>query len=59
MATLSIAVVTLILPFTPLGNIFGFSPLNLSTYLFLLLIVVLYIIAEEITKTISYKKVKF
>jgi Mg2+-importing ATPase len=59
MATLSIAVITLILPFTPLGNVFGFSPLSLSTYLLLLLIVAVYIIAAEITKTIFYKKVKF
>ena len=58
-ATLSIAVITLVLPFTPLGNVFGFSPLNLSTYLYLMLIVALYIIAAEITKNIFYKKVKF
>jgi Mg2+-importing ATPase len=58
-ATLSIAVITLILPFTPLGNVFGFSPLRLTTYLLLLLIVVVYIIAAEITKTIFYRKVKF
>ena len=59
MATLSIAVITLILPFTPLGTVFGFSPLSLSTYLLLSLIVVFYIVAAEITKTIFYKKVKF
>jgi len=58
-ATLSIAVITLIFPFTPLGNIFGFSPLTLSTYLLLSLIVVIYIFAAEITKRIFYKKVKF
>jgi Mg2+-importing ATPase len=58
-ATLSIAVVTIIFPFTPLGTIFGFSPLSLATYLLLLLIVVLYIFAAEITKTIFYKVVKF
>ena len=58
-ATLSIAVITLVLPFTPLGDVFGFSPLKFSTYLFLMLIVVLYIIAAEVTKTIFYKKVKF
>jgi Mg2+-importing ATPase len=57
--TLSIAVVTIILPFTPLGDVFGFSPLPLTTYLLLFLIVVLYIIAAEITKTFFYKKVKF
>jgi Mg2+-importing ATPase len=58
-ATLSIAAITLAFPFTPLGNIFGFSPLALSTYLLLLLIVVLYILAAEITKRIFYRKVKF
>jgi Mg2+-importing ATPase len=58
-ATISIAVITLVFPFTPLGNIFGFSPLALSTYLLLLLIVVLYILAAEITKRIFYRKVKF
>jgi Mg2+-importing ATPase len=58
-ATLSIAVITLILPFTPLGTIFGFSPLSLTTYLLLMLIVVFYVIAAEITKTIFHKKVKF
>jgi len=58
-ATLSIAAITLVFPFTPLGRIFGFSPLGLTTYLLLLLIVVVYIIAAEITKTIFYKRVKF
>jgi Mg2+-importing ATPase len=58
-ATLSIAVITLIFPFTPLGKIFGFSPLTFSTYLLLLLIVILYILMAEITKRIFYKKVKF
>lgn len=58
-ATLSIATITLVFPFTPLGRIFGFSPLGISTYLLLLLIVVVYIIAAEITKTIFYKRVKF
>jgi Mg2+-importing ATPase len=58
-ATLLIAVITLILPFTPLGKVFGFSPLSFSTYLYLLLIVVVYIFAAEITKIIFYKRVKF
>jgi len=58
-ATLSIAVITLIFPFTPLGKIFGFSPLSLSTYLLLMMIVMFYILAAEITKRIFYKKVKF
>ena len=58
-ATLSIALITIMIPFTPLGGIFGFSPLSLTTYLLLLLIVVAYIITAEITKTIFYRKVKF
>ena len=58
-ATLSIVALTLIFPFTPIGHVFGFSPLSLTTYLLILLIVVLYILAAEITKTIFYKRVKF
>jgi Mg2+-importing ATPase len=58
-ATLTIAALTLILPFTPLGTIFGFCPLKLSTCLLLLLIVLLYILVAEITKRIFYRKVKF
>jgi Mg2+-importing ATPase len=58
-ATLSIAAITLLLPFTPVGSIFGFSPLPAKTYLLLLLIVAVYILAAEITKKIFYKKVKF
>ena len=58
-ATLSIAALTIMLPFTPLGNVFGFSPLSFTTYFLLLLIVIVYIIAAEITKIIFYKRVKF
>lgn len=58
-ATLSIALVTIILPFTPLGTVLGFKPLSLTTYLLLMLIVVFYIVVAEITKRIFYTKVKF
>jgi len=58
-ATLSIVAITIILPFTPLGNVFGFGQLSFTTYLLLMLIVVLYIIAAEITKRFFYKRVKF
>jgi Mg2+-importing ATPase len=58
-ATLSIVAITLLLPFTPLGNLFGFGQLNLSTYLYLLLIVVAYIVTAEVTKRFFYKWVKF
>ncbi len=58
MATLLIVIVTLILPFTPLGEIFGFSHLPMSFLLIVGIIITLYIIATEITKTVFYKKVK-
>jgi Mg2+-importing ATPase len=58
-ATLSIVVITLIVPFTPVGKIFGFIPLSISTYLLLLLIVAGYIVMAEVVKTYFYKRVKF
>jgi Mg2+-importing ATPase len=59
LATLSIVVITLVLPYTPLGNTFGFSPLAFTTYLLLLLVVIVYIFTAEITKRVFYKRVKF
>jgi Mg2+-importing ATPase len=59
MATLSIVVVTLILPFIPLAEIFGFSPLPISFLLLIGIIVLFYIITAEMAKTAFYKKVKF
>ncbi len=59
LATLIIAIVTLSLPFTPLGEVFGFSPLPLSFLLLIGIIVVAYLIAAEIVKTVFYGKVKF
>ena len=58
MATLLVVIVTVILPFTPLGEIFGFTRLPISFLLLLAVIVVLYIVTAEIAKTIFYKKVK-
>ena len=58
-ATLSIVVVTLILPFTPLAKIFGFSPLSMSFLLLIWIIVFCYIITAEIAKRVFYMKVKF
>ncbi|MEI7983412.1 MAG: cation transporting ATPase C-terminal domain-containing protein [Bacteroidota bacterium] len=58
-ATLSIVALTMILPFIPLGTVFGFSPLGITTYLLLLLIVIAYIVTAEVAKTIFYKRVKF
>ena len=59
MTTLLIVVVTLILPFTPLGEIFGFSWLPISFLLLIGIIILFYIITAEVVKTIFYKKVKF
>ncbi|MGD0036372.1 MAG: magnesium-translocating P-type ATPase [Bacteroidota bacterium] len=57
--TLSIVVVTVIVPFTPFAKIFGFSPLPFSFFLFIGIIVLFYVIAAEMVKTVFYKKVKF
>ena len=57
-ATLSIAIITLIFPLTPLGTLFGFTPPGIITYLLILLIVAMYIVAAEVTKTIFYKRVR-
>ena len=59
MTTLLIAVVTLILPFTKLGEIFGFSWLPILFLVLIGIIILFYIITAEVVKTIFYKKVKF
>lgn len=56
MTTLAIIAVTFVLPFTPLGKVFGFEPLPLWFYL---VIVLLYIAGAEITKRVFYSKVRF
>jgi P-type Mg2+ transporter len=58
-ATLSIFALTLILPFTPIAGIFGFSPLPIHFLLLIGLIVLCYIFTAEIVKKIFYKRVKF
>ena len=57
-ATLSTVVATLILPFTPLGLIFGFTPLPISLLLLVGVIIAGYIISAEVAKMIFYKRVK-
>jgi Mg2+-importing ATPase len=49
--------IVLVLPFTPLGRLFGFAPLPIAFLLFLLGIVVLYIVSAEIVKKLFYKRV--
>jgi len=58
MATLFVVVVTLIVPFTPLGKIFGLSQLPMAFSLLIGMILMLYIITAEIVKTVFYKQVK-
>jgi len=57
-ATLSTVVLTLILPFTPLGLIFAFRPLAMSFLLLVVVIVTGYIISAEVAKTIFYRRVQ-
>jgi len=58
LATVSIVAVALILPFTALGLILGFSPPPISLLLVLGTIVTAYIIASELAKGVFYKRVR-
>ncbi len=58
LATLVIAGITIIFPFTPLGRVFGFSPLPSSFLLFMGIIVAAYIVTAEMVKQVFYKKAK-
>ena len=58
MATLLVMVVTLIVPFTPLGEIFGFSQLAISFLLLIRIIVIGYIVTAEMAKVVFYRRVK-
>ena len=59
MATLVVVIVTVILPFTRLGEVFGFSRLAISFLLLIAIIVMGYIVTAEIAKMIFYQKVRF
>ena len=59
MATLSIVVVTVIVPLTPVAEMLGFSPLPLSFLLLIGFIVLLYIVTAEVAKRVFYKRVNF
>jgi len=58
-ATLLTVAVTVVLPYTPLGEIFGFGRLSLSFLLLIAIIVVLYIVSAELVKKVFYKMVRF
>jgi hypothetical protein len=55
-ATLAVVTAVLILPFTPLGGIFGFVPLPASFLLILSLIMILYIFTAEVVKKMFYRR---
>jgi P-type Mg2+ transporter len=59
MATLLVTGVTLIFPFTPLGELFGFKPLPSYFVLLLAVIMGMYIFTAEAAKKIFYRKMKF
>ncbi len=58
-ATLSVIVAVIIIPFTLLGKEFGFVPIPIPILEVLMVIIGVYIMAVEITKRIFYKKVKY
>ncbi len=57
-ATLLVVAVTLLLPYTPFGEILGFTRLPLLFPLVIGSIIALYVVAAELTKRIFYKVVK-
>lgn len=59
MATLATVGVTILMPWTPLGTLFGFQPLPLSFVLVLGAIVLFYVTAAENVKRVFYSRVKF
>ena len=58
-ATLTTVVVTLVLPYTPLGSLFGFEAPSIMYLLTMGLIVVSYIVIGELVKVSFYKRVRF
>ncbi|MGB7290602.1 MAG: magnesium-translocating P-type ATPase [Thermodesulfobacteriota bacterium] len=58
LATMSIVVATLILPYTQLAGVFNLQPLPASFLLILGFIVGLYIFAAELAKRVFYKRMK-
>jgi len=57
--TIVIVGATIILPFTPLGRLFGFVQPSLLVLALMAIIVIFYIISGEVVKRLFYKRVKF
>jgi Mg2+-importing ATPase len=58
-ATLLICVITIILPYTPLAEVLGFSSLPIAFVILIGIVVLLYIFAAEAVKRVFYRKVIF
>ena len=56
-AMILVLIITLALPYSPVGALLGFSPLALPSLILLGLITILYIAASELAKRIFYSKV--
>jgi Mg2+-importing ATPase len=56
-ATIAVVLITLIFPYTPIGELFGFIPLPASFIMMMGLIVILYIVMAEFVKKVFYQKV--
>jgi Mg2+-importing ATPase len=58
-STMTIIAVTLIVPLTPMGTLFGFTPLPVNYFLLIGLIILFYVLTAELAKKIFYRLVKF
>ena len=58
LATLSVVVIAVVVPFTPLAALLGFGPMPLVFLLCIGLIVSLYVVAAELVKRVFYKRVR-
>lgn len=56
--TICVVLAVLVLPFTPLGTVFGFTRLPLAFYGWMILIVSMYIVSAEFLKSRFYKNMK-
>jgi Mg2+-importing ATPase len=58
MATALVVVATILLPYTPLSGILGFSPLPLGVMLMLAGVVAVYVVAAEFAKRVFYSRAR-
>ena len=58
LATLSVVVIAVVVPFTPLAALLGFGPMPLVFLLCIGIIVSVYVVAAELVKRVFYKRVR-